>query len=66
MPSDLDVAILFDPDDPRSRGDRAFGLRSALEKACGMSVDLLETEAARNPYLLRELDETEVVLYEAP
>jgi hypothetical protein len=31
-----------------------------------MSVDLLETEDTRNPYLLRELDEIEVVLYEAP
>ncbi len=66
VPSDLDVAIRFDPDDPRSRGDRAFGLQSALQKACGMSVDLLETEDTRNPYLLRELDEIEVVLYEAP
>ncbi len=66
VPRDLDVSVRFDPNDRRSRADRVFGLRAELAAACEMKVDLLEADAVENPYLLRELDESEVVLYEAP
>ena len=66
VPRDLDVSVRFDPDDPRSRGDLYFGLKAALERLSGMRVDLLESDAIDNPFLLEELAASEVVLYEAP
>lgn len=65
VPRDLDITVRFDPSDSRSRGDLYFGLKAALEAATGMPVDLLESDAVDNPYLLKELVQTEVVLYEA-
>ncbi|MDT8434874.1 MAG: hypothetical protein RQ731_08990 [Anaerosomatales bacterium] len=66
VPRDLDLSVRFDPDDLRSRADLYFGLKAALERLSGMPVDLLESEAVDNPFLLDELAESEVVLYEAP
>jgi predicted nucleotidyltransferase len=66
VPHDLDVSVRFDPDDGRSRAELVFGLREELERLTGMPVDLVEPEGIDNPYLLRELDDSEVVLYEAP
>ena len=65
-PSDLDVAVRFGSDDPRSRADLYFGLREALQGLTGMSVDLVELDAVDNPYLRDEIARTEAVLYEAP
>ena len=66
VPRDLDVTVRFDPNDSRSRADLYFGLQQALERISDMSVDLVEIDAVENPYMLRELDESEVVLYETP
>ncbi|MDP2182996.1 MAG: nucleotidyltransferase domain-containing protein [Actinomycetota bacterium] len=65
VPRDLDVSVRFDPHDSRSRADLYFGFRAALERAAGLSVDVLEIDSVDNPYLLRELAASEVVLYEA-
>ena len=65
VPGDLVLSVRFDPGDPRSRGDLYFGLKAALERLTGMRVDLIESEAIDNPYLLAELADSEVVLYEA-
>lgn len=66
VPHDLDVSVRFDPEDPRSRAELVFGLREELGRLTGMPVDLVESDAVDNPYLLRELAGTEVVLYEDP
>ena len=66
VPRDLDVSVRFDPQDRRSRAELFFGLRAALERVTGMEIDLLEIDSVENPYLLRELDESEVVLYQGP
>lgn len=66
VPRDLDVTVRFDPGDSRSRADLYFGLQQALERISGLPVDLVEIDAVENPYMLRELDESEVVLHETP
>ena len=66
VPRDLDVTVRFDPADSRSRAGLYFGLQQALEDISGIPVDLVEIDAVENPYMLRELDESEVVLYETP
>ncbi|MBE0416692.1 MAG: hypothetical protein IBX63_02890 [Coriobacteriia bacterium] len=65
VPADLDISVRFGPDDSRSRAERYFGLKRALERVTGMHVDLREADYGDNPYLLREIEATEVVLYEA-
>lgn len=66
VPHDLDVSVRFDPRDVRSRAERYFGLKESLERLTGMRVDLREAGDSDNPYLKREIERTEVVLYEAP
>jgi predicted nucleotidyltransferase len=66
VPHELDVSVRFDPRDVRSRAERYFGLKEALERLTGMRVDLREADDTDNPYLQREIERTEVVLYEAP
>lgn len=63
-PRDLDVSVRFAPDDTRSRAERYFGLKAALERVTGMRVDLREAEDVDNPYLKRAIESSEVVLYE--
>ena len=66
VPRDLDVAVRFDVGDTRSPAELYFGLHDALEHATGMPVDLLEIDTVDNPYLIRELLASKVVLYEEP
>lgn len=41
-----------------------FGLIEDLERLCGRSVDLVDRESVRNPYLRAEIERDEIVLYE--
>ena len=63
--SDVDMIVEFEPLSPVERADAYFGLLEALEDLFGTSVDLLEMEPIRNPYLKRSIEETQVVVYEA-
>jgi len=66
VPRDLDVAVRFDAADLRPPSDLYFGLSAELERLTGLPVDLVETDAIRNPYLKDEIARTEVVLHEEP
>jgi predicted nucleotidyltransferase len=65
VPRDLDILVRFEPgrDD---RMDIYVGLRDDLERIAGRSVDMIEVDAVRNPYLREEYDRTQVVLYATP
>ena len=63
--SDLDFAVEFDPLDPHGHKESYFGLLAALEGLFGRAVDLVEYGPIRNPYFLRALQESQVMLYEA-
>jgi predicted nucleotidyltransferase len=60
IPRDLDLLVRFEPG-----WEGAFGLKQDLEVVSGTSVDLIEIDAVRNPYLRDEFERTQVVLYEA-
>jgi predicted nucleotidyltransferase len=40
-----------------------FGLLEDLEETFGRSVDLLEADAVKNPYLKKSIDESGILIY---
>lgn len=64
--SDLDFAVDFKPDAPRLGFEGPyFKLLFGLKKLFNREVDLVQRSAIRNPYFREELEETEVLIYEA-
>lgn len=62
--SDVDFLVDFRGDAPR--GIAPFvGLKEALERAVGREVDLVETDAVRNPYFAKRVFGSAVDLYAA-
>lgn len=61
--SDLDFLVEFLPTTPASHADAYFGLLNALRELFGRPVDLLETKAITNPYLLESINQQRVELY---
>ncbi len=63
--SDIDLLVTFEPMTPSAQADALFGLQLDLEALLGLSVDLLEEQAIRNPYLRDAIDRDRSVLFEA-
>ena len=63
--SDLDFLVEFEPRLRESYPDTYFGLLEALEEFCDRPVDLVVSKAVKNPYFLRSVEETKVLLYVA-
>lgn len=63
--SDLDFLVEFLPTTPVRHADAYFGLLNALRELLGRPVDLLETNAIKNPYLLESINQQRVELYAA-
>lgn len=64
-PRDLDVLVTFGDVPAGGYADAYFGLLEELEAIMGMPVDIVVSDAVRNPYLKAELEATQVVLYDA-
>jgi hypothetical protein len=63
-PHDVDIVVrLGGP--AVGRGARYFALRDELERAAGLTVDLLEEDGLTNPYLRAEIERSGVVIHEA-
>ena len=62
--SDIDVLVVFQPDDPWSLWD-LMDMKEQLEVLFGRSVDLVEKEALRNPWRKRQILSTYEVVYAA-
>ena len=60
--SDLDFAVEFEPMTPQEHAESYFGLVEDLESLFERRVDLVEIGAVRNPYLRKEIENTEVVI----
>ena len=63
--SDLDFLVEFLPLKPGERADTYFGLLEALEGLFQRSVDLVVTQAIRNPYFRESINDNRELLYAA-
>ena len=63
--SDVDLLVEFPDLPPAERARRYFDLLEDLERLFGRSVDLVEPDAVRNPFVRRHIDASKVVLFEA-
>lgn len=64
-PEDLDFLVDFEPLSGAGRVEAYFGLQEDLEALFEMPVDLVESNAIRNPYFLEAVEETKQPLYAA-
>ncbi len=64
--SDLDFLVEYRFMAPEERADSFFGLWFGLEDLFGRSVDLVAPGKIKNPYILRAINESRVVVYDAP
>jgi predicted nucleotidyltransferase len=62
--SDADLLVEFDPVAKRDL-DTYFSFKAALESVLQRGVDLIETRAVRNPYLLAGINSAREVVYAA-
>lgn len=63
--SDLDFCVEFQPMAPREHTESYFRLLGNLEDLFARRVDLVEIGAVRNPYLRREIESGQEILYAA-
>lgn len=61
--SDVDLLAEFEPMPPAEHARAYLGLAAALEDLLGAPVDLAEASAIRNPYIRREILETQRAIY---
>ena len=63
--SDLDFLVKFQSMPPAEHADCYFGLLEALQDLFSRPIDLVETQAVKNPVLLETIEETKSILYAA-
>lgn len=61
--SDIDLIVDIDSKDPLEYSDYYFNLKFALEELLRRQIDLLESRALKNPYLLENIDNSKSLLY---
>jgi len=61
--SDFDFVVDFDKQDLYGYADNYFGLKEDLEKILARSIDLLEKQAIKNPYLMKSISKTQNLIY---
>ena len=64
--SDIDLIVDIAASDPLSYADKYFDLKFALEKIFRRKIDLLEEKSLDNPYLMKQINQTKVLIYEGP
>ncbi|MDD3787792.1 MAG: nucleotidyltransferase domain-containing protein [Petrimonas sp.] len=62
--SDIDLMVELSEDDPLVRGERLLSLWDALENFFRRKVDLLTKESLRNPYLIKSIENSKVLIYD--
>lgn len=61
--SDIDFLVEFDSEVAKRRFDNYFDLHRALEQLFARPVDLVEPGGLRNPYFIRQVNETRRQVY---
>ena len=54
--SDADFLVDFEPEPDLPPLEQFFGLASALERLLGLPVDMVESGAIKNPFVLADID----------
>jgi predicted nucleotidyltransferase len=63
--SDFDLLVEFADPKPEGAFDRYFGLKEDLERLLRRPVDLVETQAIRNPYFRQAVRQDRILVYAA-
>ena len=63
--SDLDFLVTFEPCTASQHYERYFGFLESVESFFGRPVGLVEAAAMRNPYFIRQVNESRRLLYAA-
>jgi len=63
--SDIDLLVDIDSNDPLVYADNYFNLKFALQELFKRPIDLLESKAMRNPYIIRNIDNSKFLIYGA-
>jgi hypothetical protein len=61
--SDADFLVEFEPESGLPALEQYFGLAEDLEKLLGRPVDLVESRAVKNPYLLAGINKARELVY---
>jgi predicted nucleotidyltransferase len=61
--SDADVLVVFEPLIHLPALEQFFGLASALESLLGWPVDMVETGAIKNPFVLADISRARESVY---
>lgn len=63
--SDLDFIVEFEPMQPAEYAENYFQFLEDLECLFEVEIDLVEYGPIKNPYFKKEIDETQIIVYEA-
>lgn len=63
--SDIDFLVEFFPSEPGMAFDTYFGLLGDLEALFERKIDLVDPESIRNPFVLRRVNESRRLIYDA-
>ncbi|WP_373524038.1 nucleotidyltransferase family protein [Aquiflexum sp.] len=63
--SDVDILISFNEIPIEKYTDNYFGLHDELEQLFGRKVDLITERSLSNPYFIKGVEETKMLLYAA-
>ena len=63
--SDFDFLVEFESLPPGEHANTYFGLLFGLEDLFGRPIDLVMASAIKNPYFLRSVDQTKVLVFAA-
>ena len=63
--SDIDLVVDINATDPFDYAERYFSLKFSLEDLLHRSIDLLEYKGLKNKYLIKNINNTKKLLYEA-
>jgi len=61
--SDIDLLVDIDSNDPLVYADYYFNLKFALQELFKRPIDLLESKAMKNPYIIRNIDRSKFLIY---
>ena len=61
--SDIDLLVDIDSNDPLVYADYYFNLKFALQELFKRPIDLLESKAMKNPYIIRNIDRSKFLMY---